>query len=73
MMSEQETLQERLNDLECKFVFQQETIEALNTEVTKQWNVIDQLRKQLERMTDQIVTLEDQMGDPRNEPPPPHY
>lgn len=72
-MSEQKELQERLNEMECKYAFQQETIETLNAEVTKQWAIIDQLVNKLERMTDQIVTLEDQMGDPRNEPPPPHY
>ena len=72
-MSEPNELLERLTEMECKYAFQQETIEALNAEVTKQWTIIDQLMKKMERMTDQIVTLEDQMVDPRNEPPPPHY
>lgn len=72
-MSQHTDIDERITDMECKYAYQQETIEALNAEVTKQWKVIDQLVAKLEGMSDQIVSLEDQMNDPRNEPPPPHY
>lgn len=72
-MTEDDSLAARLTDMECKFAFQQETIEALNAEVTKQWAVIDQLLKKFARMSDQVVSLEDSVGDARNEPPPPHY
>lgn len=72
-MTEDDSLRERLTDMECKFAFQQETIEALNAEVTKQWSIIDKLMKKLERTTEQVASLEDTMGDVRNEPPPPHY
>lgn len=72
-MSDDDHFAERLNEMECKFAFQQETIEALNAEVTKQWGIIDQLIKKLAKTTDQVLSLEDTMGDVRNEPPPPHY
>lgn len=73
MMSETDTIKDRLQEMECKFAFQQETIETLNAEVTKQWQVIDALRNKLEQMTEQILTIEDSVVDNRKEPPPPHY
>lgn len=72
-MTQNDSTSERLTEMECKFAFQQETIEALNAQVTKQWAVIDQLTKKLDRMTDQVLSIEDNMDDARNEPPPPHY
>ncbi|MBL4837055.1 MAG: SlyX family protein [Kordiimonadaceae bacterium] len=73
-MSEISTLQRRLDDLECKFAFQQETLEALNTEVSKQWANIDALTKQLQRLTDHMMSSDtDTMEKTHDDPPPPHY
>jgi len=72
-MNSSESLQQQITDLECKFAFQQETIDTLNSEVTKQWSIIDALTKKIERMTNQLLTLDDTANDTRNEPPPPHY
>ncbi len=64
----------RLDELEVKFAFQQETIESLNTIVTDQWSVIDRLEKTLSHLQDQVIELEDTAGasDPGNIKPP-HY
>lgn len=66
-------IETRLDELEIKFAYSQETIESLNEEVTKQWTVIDKLMRQLNMMNDQMATLAQEMGKPQDEPPPPHY
>ena len=72
-MSTHDTLHEKITDLECKFVFQQETLDTLNDQVTKQWAEIDRLTKQLGRLHDQMTALENDIAAPGAEPPPPHY
>jgi len=73
-MADDATLTTRLDDLEVKFAFQQETIETLNTAVTDQWAEIDRLKKSLAQLRGQIADLEDAQGpaDPGNIKPP-HY
>jgi len=63
---------ERLNDLEIKFAYQQETLDSLNDTVTKQWDVIEKLRRHIARLEGQLVEMGDWQGS-GNEPPPPHY
>lgn len=67
-------LNTRLDDLEVKFAFQQETIESLNSTVTDQWGEIDRLKKLLVQLQGQLVELEETQGpaDPGNIKPP-HY
>ena len=48
-MSEVKALSERIDALEAKAMFQDETIEALNKTITEQWLKIDALTRQLER------------------------
>ena len=62
---------ERLDDLEIKFSYQQETVDTLNETVTKQWDLIEQLRRQIERLEGQLIEMADSQGG--DEPPPPHY
>lgn len=73
-MTDAANLQKRLDELEVKFAFQQETIESLNGTVTKQWAEIDRLKKLFGQMQDQIMDMEDGQGpaDPGNIKPP-HY
>lgn len=73
-MGEANDLAARLDELEVKFAFQQETIESLNSTVTDQWAIIDRLEKVLSRLQDQVIELEDTAGatDPGNIKPP-HY
>jgi len=63
---------QRLNDLEIKFAYQQETLDSLNDTVTKQWDVIEKLRRHITRLEGQLVEMGDWQGS-GNEPPPPHY
>ncbi|SDD39900.1 MULTISPECIES: SlyX family protein [Kordiimonas] len=73
-MADDAKLTERMDDLEVKFAFQQETIETLNSAVTDQWTEIDRLKKSLAQLQGQIADLEDSQGpaDPGNIKPP-HY
>jgi SlyX protein len=46
-MSEVKTLSERIDALEARLMFQDETIETLNKAITAQWQQIDALTRQL--------------------------
>lgn len=64
---------ERIDELEIKFAYQQETVESLSAEVAKQWTAIDKLKRQIGIMHDQMANMSDEAGKPLDEPPPPHY
>jgi len=63
---------ERLNDLEIQFAYQQETIDSLNETVTKQWDVIEKLRLKITRLEGRLTEMSEWQGA-GHEPPPPHY
>lgn len=63
---------ERLERLESRVAFQDQTIEELNAVITEQWTVIEQLRRKLEMMEEQVRSG-GYIADPANEKPPPHY
>ena len=63
---------DRLNDLEIQFAYQQETIDSLNETVTKQWDVIEKLRVKVSRLEGRLTEMSEWQGA-GHEPPPPHY
>lgn len=63
---------ERLDKLESRIAFQDQTIEELNQVMTEQWTVIEQLRRRLEAMEEQVRSGSF-IADPSTEKPPPHY
>ena len=63
---------ERLERLESRVAFQDQTIEDLNAVITEQWTVIEQLRRKLEVMEEQVRSGSF-IADPSSEKPPPHY
>jgi SlyX protein len=63
----------RFEALEIRIAHQDRTIEDLNTAVRDQWQRIDSLTKQIERMVDRIQRVEDTVPPGGPEPPPPHY
>ena len=63
---------ERLEKLESRIAFQDQTIEELNQVMTEQWSVIDQLRRELDAMAEQVRSGS-YIADPATEKPPPHY
>jgi len=73
MMSDT-ALAARLDQLEIRIAYQDETIETLNQTITEQWQDIDRLKRQLARLDDRLREAESRpVGAPQNEPPPPHY
>ncbi len=69
-----EALQARIDTLESRVAFQDETIEDLNKVVTEQWTQIDRLTRQVAALLDRIEDIEHarSLGAPQ-EAPPPHY
>lgn len=67
------TSEERIDSLEVRIAFQDRTIEELNAAVTEQWRVIDSLTRKLKLLEDHVQSSASPVGDPRSEPPPPHY
>jgi SlyX protein len=71
-MSDIKTLADRLDRLESRLAFQDDTIETLNKTVTQQWARIDALTRRLVVLGERLQEAENQMPRPANEPPP-HY
>lgn len=67
-------LNSRVDELEAFVAHQDGVIRDLNDMVTQQWDKIDILTRKVERLHEQLRSVEDnmQVGAPP-EPPPPHY
>jgi len=71
-MSEIEELRARVDTLETRLAYQDETIEQLNQTITAQWKQIDALIRQLAQLNERLQETEANAPGPANEPPP-HY
>ncbi len=71
-MSDVKTLSERIDTLETRLTFQDETIETLNKTMTAQWQKIDALTRQLVHLNERLQEAETRAPGATNEPPP-HY
>ena len=71
-MSDEKTLGERIDALEARLMFQDETIETLNKTITEQWGKIDSLTRQLLTLSERLREAEAHTTGAANEPPP-HY
>ena len=71
-MSDVATLSERIDALETRLMYQDETIETLNATITAQWQQIDRLTRQVASLAERLQEAESGGGSISNEPPP-HY
>jgi uncharacterized coiled-coil protein SlyX len=71
-MSDVSALSDRVDALEVRLTFQDETIETLNKTITEQWLKIDLLTRQLVTLSDRLQEAESRAPGATNEPPP-HY
>jgi SlyX protein len=71
-MSDVRTLNERIDALETKLMFQDDTIETLNETITEQWLKIDALTRQVALLSERLQEAEANAPGPASEPPP-HY
>ena len=62
----------RIDRLEARLMFQDDTIETLNQTITAQWRDIDALTRQLAGLSERLKEAEANAPAPTNEPPP-HY
>jgi SlyX protein len=70
-MSDRE-LSERIDALEARVMYQDDTIETLNQTITAQWREIDALKRQIALLSERVEDAEVNAEAPSNEPPP-HY
>jgi SlyX protein len=69
---EAKRLGERIDLLETRLTFQDETIDALNKTITEQWRKIDAMSRQLALLGERLQEAEARAPGPASEPPP-HY
>jgi len=70
-MAEQD-IAARIEDLETKLTFQEDTIQKLNDVIVTCQTRIDELDAIIRMLTEQVRTAEP-IIKPEDEPPPPHY
>jgi SlyX protein len=65
-------LSDRIDTLETRLTYQDETIETLNQTITAQWKQIDALTRQIAQLSERLQEAEANAPGPVNERPP-HY
>ena len=71
-MTDVRALSERIDALEMRIAYQDETIETLNQTITAQWTEIDRLTRQFAELKERVRDAESNVPGPANERPP-HY
>jgi SlyX protein len=71
-MSETKTLSDRIDALEIRLAFQDDTIETLNKTITAQWQQIDALTRQVAGLNERLQEAEGSAPGATDERPP-HY
>jgi SlyX protein len=69
--TERDGLAERVEALEVRAAYQDETIEALSGTIAEQWAIIDRLKRELEQLGDRLEDAASGAGPVDR--PPPHY
>lgn len=69
-----EELQQRVDDLEVKAAFQEQTIEELNEALSQQQLLITKMQDQMKYVVGKVKNLDtSNLADAAEETPPPHY
>lgn len=72
MTNEIVALSERIDTLETRLAYQDDTIETLNQTITAQWKQIDLLTRQIAQLGERLQEAEANAPGAANERPP-HY
>jgi len=67
------SLETRINELETRLAFQDDTIQALNDVLVAQQRVIERLQLQVEVLAKRQEELLGELGSVDDEEAPPHY
>lgn len=70
--NEIKALSERIDALEMRLAYQDDTIETLNQTITAQWKQIDALMRKVAELGERLQEAETNAPGPANERPP-HY
>ncbi|UYN98241.1 MAG: SlyX family protein [Devosia sp.] len=65
-------MEQRIEALETRIAYQDQTIEELNAALTEQWKVVDLLTRKLALLEEQVRSGS-YIADPATDKPPPHY
>jgi SlyX protein len=68
-----ESLVARIEALEIRIAYQDETIETLNKTITEQWRKIDTLGREVITLRERLDDAETKAGTGPASEPPPHY
>ncbi len=69
-----ETLEYKIEDLECKLAFQEQTIDELNEALSQQQLLISKMQEQMRFVVGKIKSMDtSNLADESEETPPPHY
>ncbi|OGU16007.1 MAG: SlyX protein [Geobacteraceae bacterium GWC2_53_11] len=67
-------MEERINELELRYMQQEHTIQELNEIVCRQEVAIESLKRDLSTLKEQLMAMSPSVSrDPDQEEPPPHY
>jgi SlyX protein len=66
-------LEQRINDLEARLAFQDDTIQTLNDVLVEQQRTVERLQAQLGLLARRQEDMQSRMGGEEDEAPPPHY
>lgn len=67
------SIETRVDTLEMRVAYQDETIEALNKTITAQWQQIDALGREIVNLRDRLSEAENRSGEAAAQEQPPHY
>jgi SlyX protein len=68
-----QSLAARIDALEVRIAYQDETIETLNKTITEQWRKIDALGREVINLRERLDDAEMKSGAGTAQEPPPHY
>jgi SlyX protein len=66
-------IDERINDLQSRLAFQDDTIQALNDALVAQQRVLERLQLQVAMLAKRQDEVSAQFGPSEDDAPPPHY
>ncbi|OBT10048.1 SlyX protein [Vibrio sp. UCD-FRSSP16_10] len=67
-------LNQKIDDLECKAAFQEQTIDELNDALSQQQLLISKMQHQMKYVVGKVKNIDgSNLADPTEETPPPHY
>ena len=67
-------MEQRINELEIRYMQQEVTIQELNEIVCRQELILEQLQREITMLKEQFFAMSPSVSrDPDQEEPPPHY